>query len=50
MVVDPVCGEALVPAESEHRSHYQGKTYHFCCLPCQLEFAEAPEKYLGIDA
>lgn len=46
-VVDPVCGEELDPTENDYRTKYQGQEYYFCCLNCQLDFEEAPEKFVG---
>jgi YHS domain-containing protein len=50
LMVDPVCGEEIEPGENDYISRYHGQTYYFCCLNCQLDFEEAPEKYLGADA
>ena len=49
-MVDPVCGEEVVAGDNEYISRYRGVTYYFCCLNCQLDFEEAPERYLGDDA
>jgi YHS domain-containing protein len=46
-VVDPVCGEEIDPTEDAYSAKIHGVTYHFCCVNCQLDFEEAPEKYIG---
>lgn len=50
MIIDPVCGEELSPEDAQYTSLFQGETYFFCCLDCQLDFEEAPEDYVGFDA
>ena len=45
-VVDPVCGMTVNPETSEHRSDFQGKTYHFCSIGCRTKFEAAPQQYL----
>lgn len=45
--IDPVCGEEVHPDNSEYYCAYDGKTYRFCCLGCQWDFEEAPEKFVG---
>ncbi len=47
MLVDPVCGEEIDPEESDYLASYQGELYFFCSLNCQLDFEEAPEKFVG---
>jgi len=45
-VLDPVCGMTVDPDASEHRSEYQGNTYHFCSAGCRAKFEAAPQQYL----
>ncbi|MFW6322533.1 MAG: heavy metal translocating P-type ATPase [Guyparkeria sp.] len=49
-VTDPVCGMQVDPATSEHRSEYDGETYHFCSSGCRERFDEDPERYLSGEA
>ncbi|HER35053.1 MAG TPA: heavy metal translocating P-type ATPase, partial [Halothiobacillaceae bacterium] len=49
-VTDPVCGMQVDPATSEHRSEYQGETFHFCSAHCQTRFEDDLERYLSHDA
>ncbi len=46
-VKDPVCGMAVDPHKTEHRSQHAGKTWYFCSSGCQSRFDEDPERYLG---
>ncbi|MFN2381337.1 MAG: heavy metal translocating P-type ATPase [Guyparkeria sp.] len=48
-VTDPVCGMQVDPATSDHRSEYDGETYHFCSDHCRARFDENPEHYLSAD-
>ncbi len=48
-VVDPVCGMAVDPATSKHRSEFRGQPYHFCSARCREKFDAAPERYLSGD-
>ncbi|HEX2949816.1 MAG TPA: YHS domain-containing protein [Armatimonadota bacterium] len=50
LAIDPVCGEEIDTSESDYASKYQGTTYYFCSLNCQLDFEENPERYLGLNA
>ncbi|HXS04048.1 MAG TPA: heavy metal translocating P-type ATPase [Rhodanobacter sp.] len=44
---DPVCGMAVDPATSKHRSTHDGQTFHFCGGGCQAKFDASPAAYLG---
>lgn len=48
-VTDLVCGMQVDPATSEHRSEYQGTTFHFCSDHCRERFEDDPERYLSGD-
>src|SRR4051794_15065267 len=45
-VRDPVCGMVVDPRTTQHRSQYQGRTYHFCSNGCRENFVADPQKYL----
>jgi P-type Cu+ transporter len=45
IATDPVCG-MQVSSDSEHRFHYGGDDYYFCCAGCRQKFAANPEHYL----
>ena len=45
-VVDPVCGMTVDAVTSQHRSDYQGNTYHFCSAGCRTKFEAAPQQYV----
>ncbi len=49
-VKDSVCGMEFDSEKSEHKSQYQGKTYHFCCPKCKQAFDREPQKYAGAQA
>jgi Cu+-exporting ATPase len=38
LVVDPVCGMMIDPAEAAGSSYYEGTTHYFCALSCKSEF------------
>ncbi|MGD8376843.1 MAG: heavy metal translocating P-type ATPase [Acidobacteriota bacterium] len=44
---DPVCGMDVDPDSTPHRSHLDGRDYHFCCGGCQAKFEGDPGAYLG---
>ena len=44
---DPVCGMAVDPAASRHRSVHAGSEVHFCCAGCKAKFDADPALYLG---
>ena len=46
-VRDPVCGMVVDPHATQHRSHYQGRTYYFCSNGCREKFVADPQKYLS---
>jgi Cu+-exporting ATPase len=43
---DPVCGMAVVPANTAFHHDHQGSRYHFCSEGCFEKFKASPEKYL----
>lgn len=45
MARDPVCGME-VREDVPHRSEYEGRTYHFCCRGCKVQFDRDPRRYL----
>ena len=47
VVKDPVCEMDVDPATSEHRSEYDGQTYHFCSGHCQASFQTDPQHHLS---
>jgi len=38
LVVDPVCGMLIDPADAAGSSQYDGTTYYFCASSCKSEF------------
>ncbi len=50
MVMDPVCGMEIDPAQAAGKSEYQGETYYFCSPGCKREFDKHPEQYVGHSA
>ncbi len=42
---DPVCGTAVVAAESRHSTTYRGMTFHFCSAQCLERFRQEPSLY-----
>ena len=46
LVVDPVCGMPVDPAETPYKTVYKGRIYYFCSLECKREFEKDPERYL----
>lgn len=50
LVVDPVCGMKIDPANAVGSSLHKGETYHFCSRGCETKFDEAPDQYAGTAA
>jgi P-type Cu+ transporter len=46
---DPVCGMAIDPAMTKHRSEHAGNTYFFCSSRCLQRFDIEPDRYLRPD-
>jgi P-type Cu+ transporter len=47
VLVDPVCGMTVDPAEAAGPFEHAGRTYHFCCEGCLEKFRADPESYLA---
>lgn len=47
LVVDPVCGEEVAAGDTAYSSMYNDETFYFCSLDCQMDFEEAPDKFVG---
>jgi Cu+-exporting ATPase len=47
LVIDPVCGMQVDPADAEWRAEHHGRTYWFCCDGCRDMFLADPERYLA---
>jgi P-type Cu+ transporter len=47
MVLDPVCGMTIDPAEAAGQYEYRGKTYYFCHPSCLERFQASPEEFLS---
>jgi Ala-tRNA(Pro) deacylase len=45
MVTDPVCGVRFEQQTARGRSTYNGETYYFCSLRCEMEFDDNPDAY-----
>ena len=46
MATDPVCGMQVDPQTAQHKTEYEGQTYHFCAPGCKRAFEAEPQKYL----
>jgi len=46
LVVDPVCGMTVDPANARATSTYQGTTYYFCAPGCRRAFEKDPASFL----
>ncbi len=42
---DPVCGMLVVEKTAAGHTTYGGKEYYFCCLRCQQQFEQNPDRY-----
>jgi len=49
LVLDPVCGMMIEPAEAAGQFEYRGKTYYFCQHGCLERFRAAPADFLADD-
>ena len=47
LVVDPVCGMTIDPADAAGSSEYKGQTFYFCIPECKEKFDSDPEAYLA---
>lgn len=47
LVVDPVCGMTIDPADAAGHVEHGGTTYYFCHGSCLERFRAAPEQFLG---
>lgn len=45
MAKDPVCGMQVKETKAPVTADYNGKTFHFCALPCKNKFVKEPKKY-----
>jgi xanthine dehydrogenase accessory factor len=48
ILVDPVCGMSVDPANVRHIADHEGRTYAFCCASCRTRFAKNPARYLAL--
>ena len=48
ILVDPVCGMHVDPADVRHIADHEGLTYAFCCAGCRTRFAKNPVRYLAL--
>ena len=48
ILVDPVCGMSVDPADVRHIADHEGLTYAFCCAGCRTRFAKNPARYLAL--
>ena len=46
-VICPVMKSKIMKSEAVGKAEYKGKTYYFCCPPCEEQFNKDPEKYIG---
>ena len=49
LVLDPVCGMMIEPAEAAGQFEYRGKTYYFCHPSCLERFQASPDEFLSDD-
>ena len=47
LVLDPVCGMMIAPAESVGSTEYKGTRYYFCHPSCLSRFEADPESFLN---
>ena len=45
--IDPVCGMSVPPEHAAAHEEYQGRTWHFCSVPCAQKFRANPAAYTG---
>ena len=45
--IDPICGMAVDPETSKHRSSHDGRSYYFCCAGCKAKFDADPKRYVN---
>lgn len=45
VVLDPVCGMRIKPADAAGTSEHAGKTVHFCSAGCKRRFDANPAAY-----
>jgi len=50
MVLDPVCGMTIDPADAAGSWEYQGQKYYFCHESCLTRFKADPESFLASSA
>jgi YHS domain-containing protein len=48
ILVDPVCGMSVDPADVRHIADHESRTYAFCCAGCRTRFAKNPARYLAL--
>jgi Cu+-exporting ATPase len=46
VLIDPICGMTVDPADAGGQFDYKGRTYYFCSEHCLEKFRADPEKYL----
>ena len=44
--VDPICPMSVDMATATYTSHYQGRTFYFCCGGCKRKFDSEPGRYV----
>ena len=47
VVVDPVCGMKIEPANAVGSSTYEGTTYYFCSRGCESKFDADPQRFIS---
>ncbi len=47
VLVDPVCGMTVDPADARHLAEHEGVTYAFCAPGCRTRFVKNPARYLA---
>jgi Ala-tRNA(Pro) deacylase len=45
-VTDPVCGVAIDQEQARGHTVYEGETYYFCSLSCEMAFDDNPAAYV----
>lgn len=46
LVFDPVCGQLVDAASTQHYSDYRGERYYFCCERCRHAFESEPQRHV----
>ncbi len=48
MVLDPVCGMEIEPAEAVGLTELEGERYYFCSSTCKERFDAEPQRFVAL--